>query len=124
MAETGQDDEFYSENARVLKFTLTDKDNADVPLVLAGLTIQWVMAEFNKNGEHKDTYILRKDNGVLGGVAITNSSGGLCEVTISKTDIVGISGDFYHELEVIDSLGDPVVNATGTLTILKNVKNV
>ncbi len=123
MTDTNQDDEFYVNNDRVLKFMLTDDDNSGDPLNLTGFTIVWAMSSISRKGIVSSTAVLEKKTGGEG-IVITDAAGGLCEVTIDKADTASLAPNAYHhELEVIDGSGLCVVNAVGTLTLLLNVVN-
>jgi hypothetical protein len=122
MAKTNQDDTFYANNQRVLKFTVVDSDNGDIAFDLTGYTIKWALSKYNSKGAYLTTEILGKST-TGGGVVVTNAAGGLCEVTLDGADTASLSGAYYHELEATDGLSVSIVLATGKLTILKNVVN-
>lgn len=125
MTDVNQNDTFYANNKRKLKFTITNKDvTPNVPLDLTGMIVRWAMSRFGTSGDYSTTSVLRKDNDALGGVAVIGSAtDGVVEVTIEPEDTASLSGNFYQELEVVDGSGDPVVVATGKLIIKKNVRN-
>lgn len=124
MVQTNQNDTFYANNLRVLKFTVTDADSSPVvPLNLTGYTVQWAMSRFLSSGAYSTTPVLTKDNASKGGVVVTDAANGKVTVTIAETDTVSLSGKFYQELEVVDGVGNATVVATGNLTINKNVVN-
>lgn len=127
MAKTNQNDTFYAKNTRVLEFTITDDENEDAPsapLDLTGCTVQWALSRINSSGSYSSTPVLRKDSALLGGVVIdSDPSTGVVRVNIDPDDTEDLVGKFYQELEVVDSTNNPVVVATGTLTIKRNVRN-
>lgn len=124
MTSINQNDTFYANNKRVLKFTVTDKDaDPEAPLDLTGMVVRWALSKFLANGNYSTEPILLKDNDSEGGVSVTDAEAGEVEVSIEPEDTGDLSGKFYQELEAVDVTGDPVVIATGTLTIKKNVRN-
>lgn len=124
MVQINQNDTFYANNIRTLKFTVTDADASPVaPLDLTGYTVQWAMSRFLSSGSYGTTAVLKKDNGSVGGVTVTDAVNGKCQVALIGADTASLSGKFYHELEVVDGTGKAVVVATGTLIINKNVSN-
>lgn len=122
MAQTNQNDTFYANNIRVLEFTLTDED-AEAPLDLTGCTVRWALSALLIDGSYDTTPVLRKDSVTAGGIVVENASAGTLRVEIEAADTADLSGRYYHELEVLDAAGDPVVVSTGYLTILANVSN-
>lgn len=123
MAQKNQNDEFYANNKRVLEFTIlsTDEDPA-VPLDLTNLLIRWALSKQLSAG-YSTTPVLIKDNDSVGGIEVVDGPGGICQVSIEPEDTLTLSGSFYQELEIVDSASDPVVVATGTILIKKNVRN-
>ena len=122
MAKTGQDDTFYAYNKRILKFTITDEDVVGEPAFsLVGYTLKWSLSRLNSDGTWESCPTLIKDESH--GVAVTNYSGGLVSVTLTKADTEFLEGSYYHELEIFDGVDEPLVVSTGTLTLLRNVIN-
>lgn len=124
MTSLNQNDTFYANNKRVLKFTLTNEDESPaIALDCTDLTVRWAMSKFSSTGQYLTTPILEKTE--ADGITFESDDPtlGVVLVTIDPVDTAALSGKFYHELEVIDGSGNPVIVATGTLIIKKNVEN-
>ena len=112
MALTTQNDSFYSGDHRT--FTFTVKDGDAVVIDITGASFLWTcrrsalsaVAEISKvSGESpSEIDILVAANGTL-------------VVSIYPSDTAGISGEFYHELQMTDAFGNVTTVAFGTLTI-------
>ncbi len=118
MTQTAQDDSFYVDDPRILEFSITDAATSG-PLNLAGKSITWKMMELDRYNKPTTTAILNKST--ASGVAVTNSTGGILQVTLSSTETASLLGNkfkktFYHQLEIND-----VITATGRLTMFKSV---
>lgn len=128
MAKTNQNVTFYAGNKQVFMWTLLDDDafGTDVPLPLGGREVRWAMSRFNDDGTYSTEPTLVKSS--LNGtdeVEVTDAANGLVRVYVDGIDTVDLDGKFYQELEVVDDngAGEPVVVATGVITIRKNVSN-
>src|SRR4051812_17604673 len=103
MAKTNQDDAFFAGNTRVLQFALTDEDAATPSaLDLSGCTVRWAASALDMDGTYDTTAVLRKDSAAAGGVIILDAAAGVARVVIEPEDTAGMSGNYYHELEVVD----------------------
>lgn len=124
MAQTNQDDTFYAGNTRVLQFAITDAEvDPPVPLDLTGCTVQWALSAMLIDGSYDTVAILKKDSAGTDVIIDGDPSTGIVRVRIRPADTAELAGRYYHELEVIDVAGNPVVVATGYLTINPNVVN-
>lgn len=124
MTKTKQNDTFYAGNIKVLRFTILDETG--LPADLSAYTVRWAMSKYADDGSYSLTPDLKKDNDTLGGVTFVNDgTDGLVDVTIQPedTDSIVETSRYYHELECVDVLDDPLVAATGTLTIRANLDN-
>lgn len=117
---------FFAGNYQKLAFTITDDDNAGVPLNLTGLNLKWAMS-IGTISSYAKTPKLEKSLG--SGITVTDAPGGLCEVEIESVDTAsgntnGINPtDYYWELEAEDGASQFEVLAFGEFTILLNVEN-
>jgi len=126
MVVADQTDTMYANNRRVLKFTVTDEDNGGA-LDLTGLVVKFALARFDSEGQPiKSNPLVDKRSDVSAEVTITDAANGLVEVELVTSDTASLADQgetaYYFELEVFDGT-DPVVVATGTLTIRRNVTN-
>ena len=123
MARTEQDATFYSNNDFVLSFTLYDDDATPVTVLdITGASLTWALSHSLSANNPNKTPLLIKST-AAGGITITDAPNGLVSVTISDADTEFLRGTFYHELELTDTSGNKSVQATGTITLLRNVTN-
>lgn len=125
MANINQNDSFYANNKRTLHFSLTDKDAEPAgPYDLTGKTVRWSLSRQNDDGTYSTVSLLNKISTNPAQILIADpATDGVVDVFLTKEDTAKFSGKYHHELEVIDGDAEPVVVATGTLTILKNIVN-
>lgn len=96
-----------------LSFSLFDGSGA--PLDITGATVRWVL--FKRPGDVLT--LIEKDNAGIGGITVTNLSGGLLEVLLLPADTALLSGNFRHELQVTHVSGDINTVTTGYVCIQK-----
>lgn len=123
MATTDLAVSFYAGNRHVLRFTITDEDTTGSPAKdITGKTLKFAMSKFS-NGVPLKTPVLEKST--ASGIVITDGTNGECEVTILDTDTAAfLPADYYFELELFEpGPTDPLVVATGTITLLRNITN-
>lgn len=110
MALTAQLDEMYSGDRRTLIFTVRDDAGAIVPIQTA--TFKW--------GLYRSVLAATPEVEKVSGESpseIDPEPAGIVKVHLYPPDTAGISGDYYHELEMTDAVGNPTTVAFGTLTI-------
>lgn len=104
--------EMHQGDTKRLHITIKDPDG--VPVSLIGVqTIKWWVARRVTS----TTKLLQKSLG--NGITVTNSAGGVLTIAIDPEDTVAVSGDYYHELEVVDSAGDIGTVLRGTMTVVR-----
>lgn len=121
MATTGQKDSFYAGNPRSYTFTIADEDNPGSALNLSGMTARFALSKFTSSNVYSVVAVLEKTTS--DGITITGAGTGQLRVDLVPADTSALAGDYYFELEIVDASSNPVVVATGTLTILRNVVN-
>ena len=121
MATLGQKDTFFAGNPRFYDFTIADDDNPGSALNLTGMTARFALSRFTSSNTYSTTAILEKTT--ASGIVITSAAAGQLRVSLDPADTAALAGDYYFELEIVDASSNPVVVATGTITILKNVVN-
>jgi len=105
----------FSGDDVLLKFTITDADNAGAPKSLTGATLTWAFAPAQGSAA-----TITKTS-PAGGIEITSEANGLAEVSIDAADTLGVAGGtYYHELQVVDSGGDTATAAYGNVILLNN----
>ncbi len=127
MAKTGQDAEVYQNNYWILRFTVVDEDAVgEPPRNITSDRIFWSMTRVTQSGTPlvNDPIFDFDSTDDPSIVVKTTPASGLVEVRI----LASLNADvdprsYWHELEVVDVSGNPVVSATGTLTVLHNVVN-
>jgi len=87
-------------------------DETDGQLVLAGdiLGATWSMTPY----EDEVTPLISKS---LSGVGITVPEDGVVLVSLDASDTVGLSGEFSHELRLLDGANSVITAARGKITI-------
>jgi hypothetical protein len=128
MAKTGQDATIYRKNRVTLRFQVLDEDTVgEPPLNISGFVVKYAVARLSEDGVPIVATPLidwRSDVQTTKVVLVTPVSG-IVEVRMLAADNdVLPPKDYWHELEVFDGSGEPVVAMTGTLTVLPNVVNV
>lgn len=121
MAVTDQRDTFYAGNVRTYPFSVDDENNPGNKLDLTGMTVAFALSKYLSASAWSKTPLVEKSIG--DGITITNASQGALTVTLSPDDTASLEGEFYFELEVTDASANPVVVATGRITLLRNVTN-
>lgn len=102
----------YAGEAKTINFSVVDSD--DAPLNITGCTLQW---GYGLNTF--DRYRLRKTTS--SGISITYPTSGYFTVSLDPIDTSGKAGDYYHEAQLTDALGNISVIANGTLSIIGNI---
>ncbi len=104
--------EFVSGDSKRLVVSVTD-DN-DTAVDLTGAVISWQLA--------RSVYGSAEISKSVGsGIAITDAVNGEFTVTLDPLDTDALEGDFYHEAQVTDTLGDISTVFSGNITIIKDL---
>lgn len=106
---TDQNFEMFEGDTKDIVVTVTDSAGAAVDLT--GAVIAWQMARTARSA----TPAVAKSVG--SGIVITDAPGGICTISLDSSDTGGLSGDFYHELEVTDAQANITTVLSGTVTI-------
>ncbi len=117
MTQTGQNVEMFSGDSRTIRFTVTEADGS-TPVDLAGCSAKW-RASRKLSGGFSATPAISKAIGT--GITVTDADAGELQVALAPADTAGLSGRYYHELEITDGLGNVSTVATGTLAIVKDL---
>lgn len=96
--------------------TVTDQFDGVMPL--HNVTAIW-QASKGTPGRFSPTPVLTKSSEA--GITITNASAGELLIDLQPADTVGLSGDYYHELQLTDSEGAVSTVLRGTMTIIKQL---
>lgn len=105
---------FQGDTKRV-HFALTRADGT--PLELTGAQLRWQASKMKGPGVFSPTPVLQKTE--TDGIEIDDESGGILTVLIEPEDTIGLSGEFYQELESIDADGDVATVFTGSFEVIK-----
>ena len=106
------DFEMHQGDTKRLAVSVKDPAGAAVSLIAAESIKWWVARRVTST-----TRLLEKSVG--SGITVTNAAGGLLTISINPDDTKTVSGDYYHELEVIDAAGDIGTVLRGTMTIVR-----
>lgn len=102
------DHEMTQGDTAALDFAIVDAGGGAVDLM--GATIRWQMAR-----SVRAAAILEKAIG--SGITITDAAAGKFTVELDPTDTAAITGTFYHEVEIIDAVGNVSTPRSGTILI-------
>lgn len=105
---------YFSGDTLRIKFTVTDLDaSPNVPKDLTGATLTWVLAK-----SQGKTPILEKTNGSPEGITLDSPlTLGTGEILVDPADTRALKGTHYHELEVVDALGNTSTVFFGSFVI-------
>ena len=106
------DFEMHQGDTKRLLIAVKDPAGVAISLVAATSVKWWVAKKVTSTAR-----LLEKSEG--SGITVTNAAGGLLTITIDPDDTEAVSGDYYHELEVIDSAGDIGTVLRGTMSIAR-----
>lgn len=108
MTQKNQDFEMYAGDTKKINVTATENGS---PMDLTGATIKWGIVK-------NSVKVVSKD--LTNGISITNPLGGNFTITLNPADTSTINGNYYHEAEVTDSVGNISTIMTGVIKILKS----
>src|SRR5574340_899717 len=109
MTTVNQDFSLWQCDDKTLSVSLTESGAA---LNITGCTIRWVLRKEAASG----TALLTKTT--ASGITITNGVAGLCSIALADTDTDDIDpGVYYHEMSVVDTLGNVSTVLTGRCTV-------
>jgi hypothetical protein len=107
------DFEMHQGDTKRLRVSVVDSDGAAVSLVGAQ-SIKWWAAK-----KVTSTVRLLEKSVASGSITVLDAAGGVLSIPILPADTAAITGDYYHELEVIDSAGDIGTVLIGTMTVAR-----
>ncbi len=105
----------FQGDTKRINFALKRGDGT--PLDLTGATLRWQCARLKTPGVFSSTATLQKTE--TSGIEVTDAYNGLVTVTLSPSETVTLSGDFYHEMESLDASGDVATVFVGEFQIKK-----
>jgi hypothetical protein len=104
--------EMHQGDTKRLAVSVTDPDGTAVSLVSVQSVRWWVAKKVTSTSR-----LIEK--ALASGITVTNAAEGKLVITLSPADTAQLAGDYYHELEVIDSAGDIGTVLRGTLTVVR-----
>ena len=102
MTQVAQDFSIFQNEPKSLVFTLPTGDYSGVA------SAEW--AAFERFGLSP---VIQK----TGGAVVVSDVSDDVTVTLVSGDTEGLEGDYFHELDLFDGSGNPIVSAIGTLTV-------
>ena len=102
MTQTGQDFSMISGDTKILIVTI------DEPTNLAGVSLRWGL---RKNKNTKESLFVKS---LTDGISI---EGETISVKLEPIDTESLTGDYYHEMELTDGLGNVSTIFTGKARI-------
>lgn len=112
MALTSQNISMYAGETKDITFSVVD--SSDVPLNISGCVLKWGYALNTLEPS-------RLTKTTSSGITVTNASSGYFSVHLDDIDTSGKMGDYYHEAQLTDALGNVSVISNGTLSIIGNI---
>jgi hypothetical protein len=112
MAKIPRNFEMWAGETKFIDVDTTD--DGDV-INLTGATIKWVMKR-KQTTVYKDT--------VNGGITITDAANGLFTINLGREDTTALYGDYEHEAEIIDALGNESTVLFGRVSIAKSIVRI
>jgi len=109
MTTINQNFSLYAGDSKNINITVTD-DNG-VPVNLSDCKIIWGV----KRNARASRYAVVKTS--LDDIIITDTQNGKATIRIMPNDTFGLSGDFYHEAEFTDAMGNVTTLFLGTMTV-------
>jgi hypothetical protein len=101
---------------------VTVKDSSDNIVDLTGATeVTFAAAKKTSTGFSSTTAITKRLSVGITEVELTDALNGVLVVKLGISDTTNLKGEYYYEVEVIDSASDVGTVLTGTLTILKDL---
>lgn len=117
-ALTDQDFTMFSGDDKELVVVI--KDVAGDAVNIAGLlSAIWECSKLREDGTFSSTPVISKSIGA--GIELTSAGAGELTVTLDQADTEDLYGDYYHELEIVDSNSNKQTVMVGTLTIRKDL---
>ena len=107
--------EMFAGDTKRINFTITDASTNDV-FDLTGATAMWQASRARPTGFSSTPVIIKTENN---GLEIVDVIGGAISVLLTPADTTSLSGDYYHELQLVDADGDIATAYSGTFTIKK-----
>lgn len=107
--KTGQNFLVMSGNSKNIEVTIKDKEGNAVDLT--GATVKWLVHSSGTQRVYKDTA-----NGIL----ITDAENGEILISLLSSDTSSLSGEYSHELKIIDSEGKASTVAIGKMNVTKS----
>lgn len=97
------------------------KENGDlVNLQLPNTQIEWTMSPFGET----DVLALKKDNGSVGGVEVSNLQPDMFDVTLDEEDTINISGSYIFQVKITDPNGTVSRRVQGSILIWPNTPDL
>lgn len=104
-----QDFEMMAGDSKTLNITIQDADGD--PVDITDWTFKWQAAK-----SVSKTALISKTS--AGGISIIDPEAGQIEVEIDPADTDTLKGEYYHECEGTDPLGNKATPITGKMTII------
>lgn len=112
--------DMHAGDSKLLRITVTDASTGAV-FNLTGCSAIWEASR--ELGASPFTFysdpVVSKST--TDGIAITDPTNGILEITLASVDTRGFQGNYYHELSVTDTSGNEQTVLVGTIAISKTL---
>jgi hypothetical protein len=100
------------------RIVVTVQDAAGQPVGLVGVAAKWQAAPGTAD-RFSPTAVITKEIGA--GIEITDGVAGELTISLAPEDTAGLTGTYYHELQITDASGDITTVLTGTMTVRRSL---
>jgi len=107
MTSVNQNFKIYAGDTAQVNIGVTQ---SDVAASLSNASVVWIVEESPKSGS---LVRLTTDNGI-------SVSGSIITLSISPSNTSSLTGNYYHEVEVVDVSGNISTVTTGTVTVKRS----
>lgn len=111
MTQTNQNFEIYQGDTKNIVVTVSNNDGTLMDIT--AVSIKWRLKIKNTISIDKTT--------TNGGISITDSVNGKFTIHLVPSDTTSITGNFYHEAEITDVLGNVSTIFTGVAKVIKSI---
>lgn len=95
----------------------------DVSTNLTGFSAKWATARASARGCFGSVPTIEKCSGI-GSITITDPVNGILEFTLEPGDTESLfSGNYAHQLAIVDGFDNPTIVTTGTMTLSNRLFN-
>lgn len=116
MADINQNFELFAGDSLIVQVTVSEN--------LTGFSVKWGVSRVSTTNCFNSTPLLEKSSGA-GQITIDDAINGIISFKLAKADTLDFNpANYYHQVLIIDGLGNEKVVTIGTMEILRRLNNV